>query len=195
MQSGYHNLPTINGLDEKDGADFLATKVEASLDAVAPVISMELSTAYPLPADISYLRKVTLEKEASKVNNQIKSDVGPTEVLETESVEVEVVDSFKEVKIQILKNNKQREEYINNDSSYVLIDLLSNNFIQIYELINTPFIKIKVLCNDYNYCNDKNLNPSFRTLGFYKLYENGALSSLLSYNESSIVAWLRDNKI
>lgn len=66
MQSGYHNLPTINGLDEKDGADFRATEVNAVLDAAIPCISMELSTAYQLPADISYLRKVTLDKAENK---------------------------------------------------------------------------------------------------------------------------------
>ncbi len=47
MQSGYHNLPTINGLDEKDGADYRATELEVNLDAVTPSISMELATAYP----------------------------------------------------------------------------------------------------------------------------------------------------
>lgn len=74
MQSGYHNLPTINGLDEKDGAEFRATKIDARLDDKLPSISMELSTAYPLDAKeatgnsvISYVRKATLDKTENKV--------------------------------------------------------------------------------------------------------------------------------
>lgn len=74
MQSGYHNLPTINGLDEKDGAEFRATKIDARLDDKLPSISMELSTAYPLDAKeatgksvISYMRKAIFDKTENKV--------------------------------------------------------------------------------------------------------------------------------
>ncbi len=67
MQSGYHNLPTIHGLDEKDGAEYQATKVSTSLDTDTPSISMELATAYPLSEDLSYQREVTLYKNGNKV--------------------------------------------------------------------------------------------------------------------------------
>ena len=78
MQSGYHNLPTINGMDEKDGAAFGATEIDAILDEKAPFISMELATAYPFDAKaadnlaneksvISYVRKAILDKAGNKI--------------------------------------------------------------------------------------------------------------------------------
>ena len=68
MQSGYHNLPTINGLDQKDGANYHASSVEASLAGTTPTISMELTTAYPLEdTSLSYVRRVTLDKEKDQV--------------------------------------------------------------------------------------------------------------------------------
>ena len=64
MQSGYHNLPTLNGLDQKDGTDYWASSVDVSLEGNAPSISMELSTAYPLEdSSLSYVRRVTLDRE------------------------------------------------------------------------------------------------------------------------------------
>lgn len=68
MQSGYHNLPAIAGLDQMDGADFRATEVDAQLDETTPSISMELATAYPLSdTAVSYRRRVTLHKTKNKV--------------------------------------------------------------------------------------------------------------------------------
>lgn len=89
MQSGYHNLPTIMGLDEKDGRDYHADRVETACGAEKASISMELITAYPItghsecngaPAAVlhdvpctmasgapSYRRSVTLYKEENLV--------------------------------------------------------------------------------------------------------------------------------
>lgn len=69
MQSGYHNLPTLMGLDEKDGAAFSATEVKTSFEECHSSISMELATAYPLDsaAHLSYRRKVTLHKTTDQV--------------------------------------------------------------------------------------------------------------------------------
>ena len=68
MQSGYHNLPTLKGLDQKDGADYKAASVKASLEGKAPTISMELAPAYPLSdGQLSYIRRVTLDKEKDQV--------------------------------------------------------------------------------------------------------------------------------
>lgn len=68
MQSGYHNLPTLNGLDQKDGADHHASSVEVSLEGSTPSISMELTTAYPLEdTSLSYVRCVTIDRERNCV--------------------------------------------------------------------------------------------------------------------------------
>lgn len=72
MQSCYHNLPTINGMEEKDGAEYRATNVAVRLEGELPEISMELSTAYPLSTaspcvPVSYRRRVTLSKTEDEV--------------------------------------------------------------------------------------------------------------------------------
>lgn len=67
MQSGYHNLPTLMGLDEKDGAAYCATDITVSRGDDVASLSMELAGAYPLlpcadaPAP-SYRRCVALHK-------------------------------------------------------------------------------------------------------------------------------------
>lgn len=86
MQSGYHNLPTLMGMDEKDGANYKATKVTASPECDTPVISMELASAYPsiFPQEklsscsharsltlsdcgLSYQRTINLDKHTEEV--------------------------------------------------------------------------------------------------------------------------------
>lgn len=48
MQSGYHNLPTLMGLDERDGAEYCATDVIVLRGDDTASLSMELAGAYPL---------------------------------------------------------------------------------------------------------------------------------------------------
>lgn len=68
MQSGYHNLPTIDGLDQHDGASYRATKVSTSFTAEVSSISMQLSDAYPFPRQKrSYVRQITLDKAGNLV--------------------------------------------------------------------------------------------------------------------------------
>lgn len=71
MQSGYHNLPTICGTDQKDGAEYCAENVVTELSGANPSISMELAAAYPAARstipDLTYIRKVTLEKSSNTI--------------------------------------------------------------------------------------------------------------------------------
>ena len=76
MQSCYHNLPTLDGLDQRDGAAFRATQVKTAFDQDKASISMELSEAYPFSenaclagdgASPSYVRKVILWKKENKI--------------------------------------------------------------------------------------------------------------------------------
>ena len=76
MQSGYHNLPTICGFDEHDGAKYRAQDVTADLTGPNPSISMELATAYPvgemqakgtISRMLTYRRTVTLKKPENTV--------------------------------------------------------------------------------------------------------------------------------
>lgn len=71
MQSGYHNLPTICGMDQKDGEKYRAENVVTNLTASDPFISMELAAAYPSAMSViphlTYVRKVTLHKSENTV--------------------------------------------------------------------------------------------------------------------------------
>ena len=63
MQSAYHNLPTINGMMQKEGRDFKATKVHYEADNKKASFSLDISTAYPEEAGIkSWERTVTLNR-------------------------------------------------------------------------------------------------------------------------------------
>ncbi len=63
MQSCYHNLPTIDGLDQHDGPEYRAAEVRSSLTKERAEISMELAGAYPFSEPgRSYRRRVTLDK-------------------------------------------------------------------------------------------------------------------------------------
>lgn len=48
MQSCYHNLPTIEGLDQQNGAEYCASDVKTAFHETESSISMELSGAYPM---------------------------------------------------------------------------------------------------------------------------------------------------
>lgn len=66
MQSGYHNLPAFEGVDQQAGAQFAATEVDVRLAAHSASIGMELAHAYPEEAGVrSYRRTVRLDKGGS----------------------------------------------------------------------------------------------------------------------------------
>jgi hypothetical protein len=68
MQSGYHNLPVINGKDQKDGADFKATNSSFMADEKTATFSTDISHAYPKEALVkSWIRKYTLNRGKSFV--------------------------------------------------------------------------------------------------------------------------------
>lgn len=63
MQSAWHNLPTFEGVMQRDGEAFAARDVEVSLGDDVASISMDIAGAYPPEAGVrSYLRTVLLEK-------------------------------------------------------------------------------------------------------------------------------------
>lgn len=63
MQSAYHNLPTINGYMQKDGASYRAKDVSYRLSGSVCEISMDIATAYPAECGVrSYQRCAMLQK-------------------------------------------------------------------------------------------------------------------------------------
>lgn len=63
MQSAYHNLPTINGLLQMDGASYKACDVDYSFSDTVSEIQMDIAGAYPAESCLEhYYRKCTLIK-------------------------------------------------------------------------------------------------------------------------------------
>jgi hypothetical protein len=69
MQSAYHNLPTIDGVMQKDGREFAASEVEYRADDKAAEISLNIATAYPAEAGIKHWKR-TLRLD--RINNQVE---------------------------------------------------------------------------------------------------------------------------
>jgi hypothetical protein len=68
MQSGYHNLPTINGIMQKEGSAFRARDVRYGTDARRARLSMDIASAYPSEAQVErYVRAVSLDRSARAV--------------------------------------------------------------------------------------------------------------------------------
>ena len=71
MQSGFHNLPTINGIDQKAGSMYRATDVNCDLNGEIKNMSMHIEDAYPLQDTASdnkyYIRKITLDASSETV--------------------------------------------------------------------------------------------------------------------------------
>jgi hypothetical protein len=68
MQSAYHNLPTINGISQKEGRAFAAKDVHYVADSMQATLSMDIASAYPEEAGVrSWRRTATLERGSAVV--------------------------------------------------------------------------------------------------------------------------------
>ncbi|RJP33654.1 MAG: heparinase [Candidatus Omnitrophota bacterium] len=63
FQSGYHNLPTINGVDQENGTHYAANKVSYDANDSIAQIEMNIAAAYPRQAGIkSWKRTIRLNR-------------------------------------------------------------------------------------------------------------------------------------
>jgi hypothetical protein len=68
MQSGYHNLPVINGIEQKDGENFKAKNSTFTANAKTVMFSTDIAGAYPEGALVkSWVRSYTLNRGKSFV--------------------------------------------------------------------------------------------------------------------------------
>ena len=75
MQSGYHNLPSIERTDQHNGSSYCAADVKYELGEDRAEISMELIHAYPLPeSEHFYRRQVLLDKKSECVTLRDTTD-------------------------------------------------------------------------------------------------------------------------
>jgi hypothetical protein len=62
-QSAYHNLPTINGVNQKEGRNFEATDIKYQSDSNFAQLQMNIARAYPAEAKLnSWMRTITLNR-------------------------------------------------------------------------------------------------------------------------------------
>ncbi|MCP2638223.1 heparinase II/III-family protein [Microbacterium sp. HD4P20] len=66
MQSGWHNVPVIGGVEQRAGAEFAASGVEAFVSDAATSLSLDLSRAYPGVA-APWRRTVRLDRVSGRV--------------------------------------------------------------------------------------------------------------------------------
>jgi hypothetical protein len=66
MQSKFHNLPVINGIDEKDGGSFKAKNSNFTANATAATFTTDIAGAFPTDAQVkSWVRSYTLTRGKS----------------------------------------------------------------------------------------------------------------------------------
>ena len=63
MQSGYHNLPVINGIEQMQGEIYKADKSTFTANAKSAIFSTDIAGAYPKEAQVkSWIRSYTLNR-------------------------------------------------------------------------------------------------------------------------------------
>ncbi len=68
MQSAYHNLPTVNGVMQKDGREFAASDVRYHADEKSAELSLNIATAYPAEAGLKHWRRtLKLDRAGNRV--------------------------------------------------------------------------------------------------------------------------------
>ncbi|MEZ4989266.1 MAG: heparinase II/III family protein [Saprospiraceae bacterium] len=71
MQSNYHNLPMINGIEQKNGSDFRASEV--SFNPEQQRFSLDIAGAYPKEAAVKqWVRTYTLEDDALHIEDNFR---------------------------------------------------------------------------------------------------------------------------
>jgi hypothetical protein len=82
MQSQYHNLPSVNGVMEKDGREYAAAGVTYHQTDKEAVFSLDISKAYPEEAKLTYWKRtITLQRSQAVIirdNYKLRSWVRPT---------------------------------------------------------------------------------------------------------------------
>ncbi|WP_157949880.1 heparinase II/III domain-containing protein [Vallitalea okinawensis] len=73
MQSGYHNLPVINGVDQKDGEAYYGSVCDYEATEKSMSITYELAKAYPDEACVNtYQRRLVLDRKEKVVRLEDK---------------------------------------------------------------------------------------------------------------------------
>ncbi|MFG6503056.1 heparinase II/III family protein [Microbacterium sp. P05] len=67
MQSGWHNVPVLDGIEQNPGADFAAADTQARVSPAASSLELELVGAYPPTGVTSWRRTARLDRTRAQV--------------------------------------------------------------------------------------------------------------------------------
>lgn len=83
MQSGFHTLPTVGGVEQKDGVAFRASRLACERREAQTWMRCDLATAYPKEAGIQqWMRTLTLDRAAKTVKIEERFSLsGPKPVM------------------------------------------------------------------------------------------------------------------
>lgn len=74
MQSAYHNLPTVNGIQQAPGSEFHAADVVYNVDDTQAELSLDIAAAYPAEAGITSWRRTCRLLRGEKAAVEIVDD-------------------------------------------------------------------------------------------------------------------------
>lgn len=74
MQSVYHNLPTINGIQQAPGGNYKASKVIYTMNEQLAELSLDISKAYPETADIESWSRICRMNRGEKAYIEVIDD-------------------------------------------------------------------------------------------------------------------------
>lgn len=98
MQSGFHNLPQINGVDQKNGKTYCAKDVSATINENSVRFSLELSNAYPDNAKVNSWKRTILFKRNKYIEvtekYSLKEYIKPTDLVLMSNNEPVIFDDF-----------------------------------------------------------------------------------------------------
>jgi len=84
MQSAFHNLPTVNGVQQAPGTEFTARDVHYSTDDAGAVFALDLAPAYPPEAGITAWQRTCRLSRRERVEVEITDEftlTAPTDAL------------------------------------------------------------------------------------------------------------------
>jgi hypothetical protein len=154
MQSGYHNLPTINGYSQKEGKEYHAENVKFKSDKNKVVFSMDLSKAYPKKAEISkWYRSITLNrgKNIILMENYTLKKMQEKLILNFMTCRKPVIEKEGTINFENrLKSDDKKSIVMEYDSEKFTpeIEEIKIKDDKLFDDWGSPIYRIKLICND-----------------------------------------------
>lgn len=151
MQSGYHNVPQINGIDQQNGSEYAAKNVNTKISSRKVIMNMDIAGAYPKEAMVeSWKRTIDFTRGKNiKVteNYKLEKYLNPTNLIFMTQAKPHI----EKDKITFCINGKSYGIHFNPDelkASYEKVKLDDKKFIDTWG--NIYRIKLTIMSNSTN---------------------------------------------